>query len=174
MKKYDLVDEYITGLDTTPVSSQAESLKTTKSVGKKVVTEKTKVEKTSELVSTSKQISKLKKTKFNPDNVKKIIDLQLPRRVRPGSKFTKSMSIEVGYLDQSGKKRVKTVYFGDPKRSDYIDHKSDELRERFLKASNKPQHEFQSSFYENFLLNGKHKELMQNYDALRSLMLTEK
>lgn len=170
MKKYDAAEDFMSKditvkMHTTTPTSEVDTT-SSKSSSKK----KDKVE----LVHTSKAISKSKKTKFDVGNVQKIVDLQFPRKVKAGSKFTKSMSIEVGYIDKSGKNRIKTVYFGDPKRSDYIDHKNIDIKERFINATPKAEHEFQSNFYEIYLLNGKEPDLMQNYYKLKDLMLTTK
>lgn len=122
------------------------------------------------LLSSSKKIAKVKKD-FDVSSVAKIVKIFYPEITPPSMK--KHYKLIINYIDTNGKKRERTILFGEKSRAgcEYIHHKNKEVRDIFLKNLKDCSKFFDKNFLVKELLNGDGDNLTNNWELLKEKYL---
>jgi hypothetical protein len=123
------------------------------------------------LKSSPPQPKSTKKIKFAIENVVKITNFQFPEWNKEDGKYKSKHRIRITYMDTSGTTRDKSVFFGQVGRADYVDHKSEALRDVFVKRTGVPKSQFDPKFWDINLLNGEESDIIKAFNFLRKTII---
>lgn len=127
-----------------------------------------------ELETKSPVFKKNKRSKFDIASVQKIIAINYPEEVSADSKkYKKKYRISIKYIQKDGTQHVKTIFFGERKQKDFIEHKKEELRQETLGKIHPGKNVFDKHFYCYHLLNGPRTTMLENYAIMLNKLKVE-
>jgi len=116
---------------------------------------------------------KINKLKFDKGVVKKIVGISYPDENDPTQKYITQYHTKITYLDQEGKKRTKSVYFGAKDGAYYCDLKDEN---RKLASNSRLQVGTDDVFHKNYwvvnYLNGPTTSREDNFRIIKKNILT--
>lgn len=119
---------------------------------------------------------KITKHKIDKNRNYKIVNVQFPEILPPGSKLKAKYKIRLAYKGEDSRLHERTIFFGHRDRIDYVDHKVDRLRDNFIKNAKLPDGnktpEFEPSFWDIFLLNSKEPDFFVSFQTLRQKIIS--
>lgn len=108
---------------------------------------------------------------FNKLSKKEVKTLSMPVWLEDSKITKKKMKIVVFYTDEEGIQRRKTIYFGRPDKTFYVNHKDDSKRIHDLSRTRKCLSFFDQNFYEAHILNGPNTTIKDNYLRVLKMLI---